>query len=100
MDNKLFGILQKSKIKIELPDDDGPQPMDVDEVAELRKDITDKNVKLIKCPRTSRRRPQNPNAGNSVLQGMLQLSEDSKTNWPQQARSSPQGKVGAVRDES
>ena len=30
--NRLYGILfLKTKVKIELPDDDGPQPMDVDE---------------------------------------------------------------------
>ena len=36
--NRLYGILfLKTKVKIELPDDDGPQPMDVDEAAELRR---------------------------------------------------------------
>ena len=40
VDNKLFGVMKKPKVKIELPDDDDScQPMDVDEVNDLRKDI-------------------------------------------------------------
>lgn len=36
--NRFYGILfLKTKVKIELPDYDGPQPMDVDEAAELRR---------------------------------------------------------------